>query len=344
MGTDETTAATPVGAFLAGVGASFFLKLTTSVDDLVWFSPFLALAHSTPQRLKYCSVYVCVCVLVAATALCLAQAAELGFALAASAIASGEEGGDAARDGVGGAAPEAFWDASRVLKMCASTIIFIYAVVELRGWISEGNELPSIRRVCRGARTGRCCLSRTEGAHLSEQGEDQDIHIEFKAIDDSNPMKYQAEEAESVGKVCISAAEITNATAESPMTNEEVLFDEVRPSSIDGTADGSDSGTADDEDEDVQAKIRTASRSIYALFAVALCGTIDDMILFAAVVAGRGIPWTSVLPGSLLAALVVLAVCWHISLYEPFANFVTRVPMWVLLGVISLYLFIGVFL
>ena len=37
MGTVETIAATPVGSFLAGVGASFVLKLTTSVDDLVWF-------------------------------------------------------------------------------------------------------------------------------------------------------------------------------------------------------------------------------------------------------------------------------------------------------------------
>ena len=75
--TVETTTAPEISSFLAGVSASFLLKLTTSVDDLVWFSPFLAMSTSTPQRLKYCCVYAVVCVIVAVAALCLARAAEL---------------------------------------------------------------------------------------------------------------------------------------------------------------------------------------------------------------------------------------------------------------------------
>jgi len=125
---------------------------------------------------------------------------------------------------------------------------------------------------------------------------------------------------------------------ESAMINEDNNLEE--PISISNNDDNDNN----DDDDEVQATILAASKSTYALFAVALCGTIDDLILFAAIVAGRGIPWTSVVPGSILAALVVLVVCWHISLYEPFANFVRRVPMWALLGGISMYLFVGAFL
>jgi hypothetical protein len=51
-----------------------------------------------------------------------------------------------------------------------------------------------------------------------------------------------------------------------------------------------------------------------------------------------------VLPGSLLAAGAVLAACWHISLYAPFADCVQRVPLWALLGAIAGYLCVGIFL
>ena len=229
------------------------------------------MAQSKQQRVKYCAVYVCVCILVAAAALCLAQAAELGFALAARAIAGGGEGGDAAaREGEGGAAPPAtFWDGGRVLSAFAATIIALYAGIELRGWLGEGHELPSIRDACRAARSRRCRLARAEGAASPEEGECPGVHVEFKEIDDDNPMNYRDEEAEGTRKTAIGAAGITNVTIESPMINEEARLDEVRPSVGDGIA--------DDEDDEVQATIRAASRCTYALFAVALCGTVDDM-------------------------------------------------------------------
>mmetsp|Transcript_29353 Transcript_29353/g.53223 ORF Transcript_29353/g.53223 Transcript_29353/m.53223 type:complete len:318 (+) Transcript_29353:103-1056(+) len=314
--TVETTTAPEISSFLAGVSASFLLKLTTSVDDLVWFSPFLAMSTSTPQRLKYCCVYAIVCVIVAVAALCLARAAELGFDAVASAIASDDGDNDNDRERM-----SSFWDASTVLSLFASAIIFIYALVELRGWINEGNELPSISmdNVC--SRITSWC-SRGNSHHGGGGGTDDSIEFTEFREDNSGD--------EKVTMTMTKPVEI-----ESAMINEDNDLEE--PISI-------SSNDNDNNDDEVQATILAASKSTYALFAVALCGTLDDLILFAAIVAGRGIPWTSVVPGSILAALVVLVVCWHISLYEPFANFVRRVPMWALLGGISMYLFVGVFL
>jgi len=311
---DETTTTPEISSFLAGVSASFLLKLTTSVDDLVWFSPFLAMSTSTPQRLKYCCVYAIVCVIVAVAALCLARAAELGFDAVASAIASDDGDNDNDRERM-----SSFWDASTVLSLFASAIIFIYALVELRGWINEGNELPSIsiNNIC--SRIVSWCS--WDHSHHGGGGNDS---IEFTEFHEDNPGD------EKVTMTMTKPVEI-----ESAMINEDNDLEE--PISI-------SSNDNDNNDDEVQATILAASKSTYALFAVALCGTLDDLILFAAIVAGRGIPWTSVVPGSILAALVVLVVCWHISLYEPFANFVRRVPMWALLGGISMYLFVGVFL
>lgn len=312
--TVETTTAPEISSFLAGVSASFLLKLTTSVDDLVWFSPFLAMSTSTPQRLKYCCVYAVVCVIVAVAALCLARAAELGFDAAASAIAGDD--GDNDNDGE---RMSSFWDASTVLSLFASAIIFIYALVELRGWINEGNELPSIsiKNICSRIVSWFSWDNSHHGGGCNDS-------IEFTEFREDNSGD------EKVTMTMTKPVEI-----ESAMINEDNNLEE--PISI------SDNDN-DNNDDEVQATILAASKSTYALFAVALCGTLDDLILFAAIVAGRGIPWTSVVPGSILAALVVLVVCWHISLYEPFANFVRRVPMWALLGGISMYLFVGVFL
>ena len=58
---------------------AILLKFTTSIDDLIWFSPFLALCDTTEGKLRFCSIYVGVCMLTTVIAVLVASAANFGF-------------------------------------------------------------------------------------------------------------------------------------------------------------------------------------------------------------------------------------------------------------------------
>lgn len=290
-----TAAASPAdaGSFLAGVGASFLLKLATSVDDLIWFSPFLALSQSRAEKVRFSAIYLLVCVLVATAALGLARAAAAGFDLAANAIASATPDADAAWED--GEEARGFWDAARILGASAAAVVFVHALVELRDWLREGHEFPSLRRIFPGTRNTHRCRSPVDEL-------------------DGDLTEYRADEG---------TAGVANVDAKSP--DGERSPQVPSPNDAGGNADA----------EDMQ---RASNRSAGALLSVALAGTLDDLVLFAAVVAGRGLPWAAVLPGSFLAALTILFVCWHAARYAPFADFVRIVPLWALLGGIAIYL------
>lgn len=123
------------GSFLAGAAVFFVLKLTTSVDDIVWLSPFLALAGAenegsaaSPSKVQCALVYAAVCLLVTFEALAIDLAAGYGFATLFGALGYGGGGG------MGGG--DSYWNAVRVMYIIASLCIVMFAVREYR----EGSE------------------------------------------------------------------------------------------------------------------------------------------------------------------------------------------------------------
>ena len=94
-------------------------------------------------------------------------------------------------------------------------------------------------------------------------------------------------------------------------------------------------------DEEAKQAIEEARRSSYRLFVVALCGTLDDMTMFAAVILGKSIMWPALFCGAMLATAIIVFACWQISLYKPFADCIQKIPMWAMLTALSLYILIG---
>mmetsp|Transcript_22640 Transcript_22640/g.22963 ORF Transcript_22640/g.22963 Transcript_22640/m.22963 type:complete len:93 (+) Transcript_22640:744-1022(+) len=76
------------------------------------------------------------------------------------------------------------------------------------------------------------------------------------------------------------------------------------------------------------------------LFIVAFCGTLDDMIMFIAVIMGESMLWTSLVVGSITASFAIALLCWQISRFEPLANCVKKVPVWSLFGFLAIYVLI----
>ena len=69
-------------SFFTGTAMFFVLKLTTSVDDVLWLSPFLAMADGdVVYKLRCAFVYAIICVLVTMEALLIKVAANIALNL-----------------------------------------------------------------------------------------------------------------------------------------------------------------------------------------------------------------------------------------------------------------------
>ena len=101
---------------------------------------------------------------------------------------------------------------------------------------------------------------------------------------------------------------------------------------------------SDNEDEAVEEMIVEASKGYGRMFMVTLCGTLDDMLVFTALVSGssgsKEITVLSLLLGGSLAAITILAVSLPLSRIPVFERFIKKVPMWTLMFAISIYVLI----
>lgn len=367
-----------VGAFVGGTVLACALKLTTSVDDLIWFSPFLALCKDNQERFKCCIIYAIVCFIVTIGALTIAYLADLGF----TAIL-----GAAGNDGDG------YWDSARILSLVAAVAIGAYAGKEYREWVEdEENRLPTaaeslaaikscVATLCkpattykpvgedeendsvgsssprRGQKTGSADSAEGLELEVIEDGEDEeDGHFAGATVAVSTGGAVKLMPDDEVNDFNEEAAAASDRTLPSP-------FREIDESQVaDGAAESAEEGSAvpaaqkvplaeeevadteqelDEDELEAQKTIEEARKSSTRLFVVALCGTLDDMTMFAAVILGKSILYTSLVAGSMLATGIIIVACWQISLYKPFAECIQKVPMWALLSALSAYIMIG---
>lgn len=379
-----------LGHFFTGTAIACVLKLTTSVDDLIWFSPFLALCSSNAERLKCSLIYAGVCLIVTFGAIAIAFLANLGFGAVLSA---------AGNDGSG------YWDAARVLSLVASVAIGAFAAKELQDWkAEEGNELPSWAQVTHvtravlatglaklgmraellptstsdaaddddddessnnnGEGSGSPSAGAGRGSVRHRRGDDgrasgeQGLELLSRSSGEATLTSHEAVAAATLGRFPAppaAAAGSAGATATGPrpeavanplFANVEVgdrkdSKDELMNDSAGSASGGSEAEELDSDEEEAKRTIAEARKSSARLFVVAFCGTLDDMTMFSAVILGKSIMMFSLVCGSMLATCIILAACWQISLYKPFADCIQKVPMWCLLSALSLYILVG---
>lgn len=102
------------------ITSAFLLKLTTSLDDLLWLSPFLSLSPSVPNKLKHSVVYFFICLFVTMVA----------FVFGTSLLAltsSGSEGNTG------------YWNPERFLSIFSATVLFCIARNDYVEWKEEKN-------------------------------------------------------------------------------------------------------------------------------------------------------------------------------------------------------------
>mmetsp|Transcript_7005 Transcript_7005/g.17119 ORF Transcript_7005/g.17119 Transcript_7005/m.17119 type:complete len:307 (+) Transcript_7005:214-1134(+) len=293
------------------ITSAFLLKLTTSLDDLLWLSPFLSLSPSVQNKLKHSVVYFIICVVVTMIA----------FVFGTSLLAlTSRTGGDDAEGG-------GYWNPERFLSVFSASVLFYIARNDYVEWKEENHEEKKKKEEgARGDEAGPSSRTIADGNHASETT----MEMPSRRSSESKQLRARRKGASKPGDT--EAGECSGSS-----------FDDE------------DSGDKDSDDEEVRAKIKEASKSLRRFITVCVMGTLDDMIVFSAFVAGGAgsnvrdasadgmkHSYLALFIGTTFAALLIVTVSWFFSEIECFKRLVKKIPMWALLTGIAVYiLFMG---
>jgi len=255
-----------VTAFFSGCAAAFLLKLTTSMDDLIWFSPFLTLSKTTEGKYKCGAIYLFISMYVTVAAYAIAEGSEYGLDAVLTHFIQDYDG-------------SGYWDSSRILSVIASLFIGSFAVREFIEWREDEDNDFSF-----------CCCASGDDDNNIENGtaarSEKDVGASKKFENEETPL--------------------INDSKEGAWLNKDLLFD----------------------------------KDSRRLFVVAFCGSLDDTAMFSAVLMGKGLMWSELLIGSILASTIVFFLCVYISTFKPFADFVSSMPIWTLFAFLSFYILV----
>eukprot|EP00747_Dinoflagellata_sp_TGD_P221037 gnl/TRDRNA2_/TRDRNA2_92937_c0_seq1.p1 gnl/TRDRNA2_/TRDRNA2_92937_c0~~gnl/TRDRNA2_/TRDRNA2_92937_c0_seq1.p1 ORF type:complete len:256 (-),score=37.39 gnl/TRDRNA2_/TRDRNA2_92937_c0_seq1:318-1085(-) len=159
------------GEWIGGVGAAISIKLSSSIDDVVWLAPFLTANSSLTRRLTNSVVYISVCLIQTVVAMLIAYSGK-------SAVKFLTAGNKHA------------WTPDKILTVGAGTMMAIYSVKLSYEYIMEWREGGGEKEEDKGGGTyNKVASSDAEagGAEAGQGGPDR-------------PLTEQKPEEESEGK------------------------------------------------------------------------------------------------------------------------------------------------
>eukprot|EP00536_Pseudo-nitzschia_multiseries_P003912 jgi/Psemu1/284727/fgenesh1_pg.62_\ len=285
---------------IQAITSAFLLKLTTSLDDLLWLSPFLSLSPSVGNKLKHSIVYFIICVCVTM----------LAFIFGTSLLALTSSGSSGNGD-----EPHGYWNPERFLSVFSATVLLYIARNDFLEWKEEN-------------------LQSSKDRELEEEALEMDT---------------------------VETLDIGGSKSDNPNLRSRSHVSRTVSADLEAGNDSDD----DSDDEEIRAKIEEASKSLRRFVTVCVMGTLDDMIVFSAFVAGGGSgahlhsnsnsnssseaaaaaagkgtehSYLALFIGTTFAALLIVTISWFFSEIECFKRMVKKIPMWGLLTGIAVYI------
>merc|ERR1712025_1540292 len=75
-----------------------------------------------------------------------------------------------------------------------------------------------------------------------------------------------------------------------------------------------------------------------ALFTICFIGSVDDLTLFVPMLVGKGFNIIQLMLGSFLAVVTIVFVCVFLGLCKPFADFVEKIPLALIVVIFATFL------
>ena len=296
------------GASIASIVAFFTIKVATSIDDLLWLSPFLAIGsrhehdRRVSEKLILGVIYVGVSMLVTVEALGVAYFAKHGIkTLLHEQPLTDEEGqGEENQNQVVQQVSYHYWKASRILSVLGAIFIAFFAWKEYKDE-HDNNRNDSTEE------TSPLVSIQNEGTAIRSN---QDTH-QHSVIEEGN-----------YGTLSLTKNKDGSHAVEGEQNHDNS---------------NNHFGVVSQEEEEEEEEHVNKS-----FFVVVLFGTLDTLAVLASILTGLpDVQWLSVVIGTLLATVFIMLAAWCITLFTPFVDFVQRIPLWALMALIACYVLLS---
>jgi len=107
--------------WIAGVGAAISMKLSSSIDDVVWLAPFLTANAGRSAKMLHAAIYIAVCLTQTVVAMGIAYSGDRVVAM----ITDGKE--DA-------------WSSQKILTVGAGLLLGLYSIKLFHEYLTEGGD------------------------------------------------------------------------------------------------------------------------------------------------------------------------------------------------------------
>jgi len=327
--------------WVTGLLSAVTIKLSSSIDDVVWLAPFLTTNTSVTKRTENAIVYIGVCLIQTVCAMIIAQSGD-------RAISALYQGG------------ERHWSTEKILTVGAGCLLAVYSVKLAHEWYTEepddedddegavmGEEDPA-----KCPNHGQYQQMREQSRPLSGDFDDPEANIEDLGLGGKNgtkpsdldgtqielesprgggtdhavkPLIQPTTEDEGSRTRCQSGERSyrsrTEEEFELPVPDEHELIRQV--------------STKKEEQE-----IKKEAGRQQTLFVIAFLGSVDDLTLFVPMLVGKGFDIVQLMVGALTAATAIVILCIFIGLCRPVANFLSSIPLALIVGTFATLLLI----
>jgi len=296
--------------FSAGPLSAIAIKLTSSIDDVLWLAPFLTTNVNSTVRWQNAVIYLSVCMIQTVVAMIIAGSGSEAIAWMT-------------------ANDKHAWSTDKILTVIAGSLLAVYTVKltyehfygdddaesvdegKTNSVDSERNEeTASISKDITAAsemELGLPCL-------LASKGVAQNSTLLEK--DGFHEMKFHDVSLNSTGFHDASLSPNSRQMQE----NKRLIIESPT------------------QDDDVQNNLSADKKRQQTLFMIAFIGSIDDLTLFVPMLVGQGFDWLQLMCGAAMAGSTIVMLCLFVGLCKPVADFLASIPLALIVGSFSMVL------
>jgi hypothetical protein len=301
--------------FFAGLASAIAIKLSSSVDDVVWLAPFLTTNVSPNVRLQNALVYIGVCLIQTVVAMGIAYSGD-----SAVKMLTGDKPGS--------------WSTGKILTVTAGTLLSIYTVKLAYEYMTESDEEDAESGESRDS-TATSASAESSEMELGEVTKDRNsvekgaAYECYEGIQQSDlPTLLTPKPGHIKGSEAL-------LEKHSDDEDEEEKDQRRLPRKLSTGLAASrqiskrSAGDADPADESAEKKAQQT------LFVIAFIGSIDDLTLFVPMLVGKGFNWLQLVTGAVVAASTIVLLCLFIGLCKPVADFLAKIPLALIVAVFA---------
>jgi len=277
------------------------IKLTSSIDDVLWLGPFLTTNVSWPVRLQNAFVYTAICMLQTLIAMVIAY--------------SGDQGVEWLTRNQKNA-----WSSEKILTVAAGSLISMYTCKLSYEWYTEWKEETGSEEsssvssdVCH--EDLELCDRTPDGQSRMGRGDKNSVAGKYAGGNEQSSAEYPrllaCEAWQSDGAYHIS----------------QVLMEGEKSDLNEIVGDFTMDATREDD------KLRQQT-----LFVMAFIGSLDDLTLFVPMLVGKGFNPVELMSGAFLAASTIVTICLFLGFFKPIADFMARIPLALIVAVFAVSL------